>query len=677
MKKISLSLAILMATICWSCSSDNGTDEPGQDNPPVVVPTTHNVVTEDTLTVSQEGITITMPASAVGEGIELAVTKKVYPNPVIECDVRNVVFDISAGDQHDINGTIEISVPFERSSYDNEIGAGYYNPETKEWEPVDWDYKDGNVVITTDHLSEYGVFEIKYENTASANFIATCETYRNLFGDDVYATTAPIQAFVALSQTDGATAKTLDVISEAYGTGSQFINDLGYGSVKALGFDTAIDGFMDTYGGHISVLGALFTTWQVARQVHEGKNKEAFQSIMDATMTNTISIMGGFFGASYSVVGLCAYLASKYVVNSFFEGVITSRKDVWVEAYELYQKQHPRYYKDWYKLIYPIATDEDMLDFEKEEAIDKLVHDYCYEFWKDYGTVLEYYYEVTGQTSGAGMNEDSEVYRQMQKEISENRRGQLYQNTIPSVINEINGKLREENFNLYKTQLLKYQKMMNKEFTLNFVDADAKDGKSQLEGYKVKFAELPNTIVDPDKWECTLDKSGNGTIRLTLFAYIKNKMQPKMLLVDKEGKTVKELEFKPNPPSTTVSISIAEKAQALPAGKYRCVNSGYKHFYMNLYENGDCYCYWYAGEDGMYPSSGSLTWSTEGNNKLIFTSKRNGDSMSFAYGFFENTGLLTIHIFPNQQDFFYGEDRDSKYHWWNLAGLESLTFQLD
>lgn len=558
MKRIAYFCALLLTALCWSCSSDNEIKvDPGQTNPPVVTHTKYQL-SEDTLVVREDGITIAMPASAIGEGVEMEVTKKASTEPLLGCDVRNVVFDISAGDQHDINGIIEITIPFQRSASGNDIGAGYYNPTTKEWEPVDWNYKNGNVVITTDHLSKYGVFEVKYENTSMANFVATCETYGNMFGPNAYDFTLPMQAFVALSQTDGTTSKVLDVVSEVYGDGSQYLVDLGYNSVKALGFDTAIDGFMKDYGNHMAILGATFTTWQVARLVHQGNKPEAFKSIMEAAATNTISYLGTAFGSTFGVVGLAAYLASKYVINSFFEGVISSRKDVWVQAYEKYQKEHPRYFKDWYERIYPIAVDDGLEDYEKEEKIDKLVHNYCYEFWDNFDRVLEYYYEVTGHTSGAGMNEYSQMYIDMKREISENRRGQIYQNVIPQVMTEINGKLREQNFKIYKDEVLKYQKMMNKEFTLNFVDDNLKDGKSELEGYKVKFAELPKGIDDPNKWECTLDKSGKGTIKLTLFAYVKNKMQPKMILVDKKGKTVKELEFVPNPPTNTIAIGNVE-----------------------------------------------------------------------------------------------------------------------
>lgn len=557
MKKIILSLAmcslpLLMAALLWSCSSDG--DDSGNNKPaptPTPVEGTH-VVTEENRVVKEGDVTVTMPASAIGEQEQITIKKSTTTTPVLGADRKGVVLDVSMGDQHDINGIVEIKVPYKVSDASNQLGVGYYNESSKEWEPVDWDYESGNVVINTDHFSKYGIFEIKYENTASANLISICETSA-LFGSTVYESTLPIQAFVKLSQSDGTVAKTMDVLADAYGTGNQFINDFGYNSIKALGFDTAIDGWMDKYGQNFSYVGFAFTMWQVSRQVHEGKNKEAFQSIIDATTTNLIGIMGTVFGAPFSVVGLAAYLVSKYVINSFFEGVISGRKDEYVQAYDLYLKDHPRYYKDWYKLIYSIVTDDKLNEAEMSEAIDTEVNNYCYAFWKDYTTVLEYYTQATGKSMGAGMS-DTEVYKNMQKEISENRRGQIYNNVIPQVMTEINGKMREKNFETYKTEFLKFRDMLNKPFTLNFVDGNLKGEKSKLQGYKVKFAELPKNIEDSKNWECTLNKSGKGSIKLTVFAYIKNKMQPKMILVDKDGKTVKELEFVPNPPTNTITI---------------------------------------------------------------------------------------------------------------------------
>ncbi len=553
MKKYVVLFFIVLAAFLWGCSSDGG-DSGGSSNPPPIEGT--HVLTEENRVVKEGDVTIIMPISAIGEKAELTVKKTTATTPIMGVEQKGTMLDISMGSQHDINGTVEIKVPYKVGDASSQLAVGYYNESTKEWESVDWEYTNGNVVINSDHFSRYGIFEIKYENTASANFVSFCET-TSLFGNEVFLTTLPMQAFVKLSQCDGKTSKVLDTLADVYGTGNQFVNDLGYASVKALGFNTAIDGWMDKYGQNFSYVGFAFTMWQVSRQVHEGKNKEAFASIIDAASTNSIGILGGIFGASFGVVGLSAYLATKYVINSFFTGVITGRKDEYVQAYNLYIKENGRYYKDWYNLIYPIVTNEDYNDAEKSEAIDKLVTDYCYAFWKDYTMVCAYYEEATGKSMGAGMA-DTEVYKNMQKEISENRRGEIYNNTIPQIMTEINGKMRAQNFNTFKKHFMNFRDMLNKPFTLNFVDADAKEGKSKLEGYKVKFSELPKSIEDSKNWECTLDKDGKGSIKLTVFAYLKNKMKAEMILVDKNGKTVKKVEFTPNPPTNTITFNGSE-----------------------------------------------------------------------------------------------------------------------
>jgi hypothetical protein len=67
-------------------------------------------------------------------------------------------------------GVIEIRLPFENNGDDMIVGAGFFNTETKGWEPVlhEVDYVNNEVVILTDHLSVYSCFALTGEGTRYA-----------------------------------------------------------------------------------------------------------------------------------------------------------------------------------------------------------------------------------------------------------------------------------------------------------------------------------------------------------------------------------------------------------------------------------------------------------------------------------------------------------------------------
>lgn len=120
---------------------------------------------------------------------------------------------------------------------------------------------------------------------------------------------------------------------------------------------------------------------------------------------------------------------------------------------------------------------------------------------------------------------------------------------------------------------------------------------------------------------------------------------------------------------------INDPEHAIPAGRYNGTGK-YNWCYIKLYaenEEYEAHCYFFTDPyNGMYPPSGSLKWRTS-DNQIVFTSTRNGAHVAMDYIFNEATEKLTITVPESQGDFFFGEDTESSYHWWNIAGF-SGTF---
>ena len=74
-------------------------------------------------------------------------------------------YDFDLEGVHDLKGVVEIRIPVAKKCY-----AAYLNEETKEWEPVLSYYDDQTheMVIISDHLSTYSVFDVTDEHTRAA-----------------------------------------------------------------------------------------------------------------------------------------------------------------------------------------------------------------------------------------------------------------------------------------------------------------------------------------------------------------------------------------------------------------------------------------------------------------------------------------------------------------------------
>ena len=113
--------------------------------------------------------------------IESYTQDKPLPSVLIACVNRELklhvvtAYDFELGGQSEFDDVITIAIPYdakyaEVGAESECVGAKYYNQATGEWEGVYYEVDAANrqVLIHTTHLSTYGVFQVKNENTRKA-----------------------------------------------------------------------------------------------------------------------------------------------------------------------------------------------------------------------------------------------------------------------------------------------------------------------------------------------------------------------------------------------------------------------------------------------------------------------------------------------------------------------------
>ena len=567
MKKYLLALPVLMLLALSGCSSDDvvENDPPSPEPPPAVEEKTENFeLSEDNAVVETSEYTIALPPSVFGdEKLTLEVAQKSPSTPIVEGGDNCTVYDIKLGDIHDLPGVAEIRIPrpATRAASGKRLGVAYYNEEKKEWYPVDWHMSGDTVVITTDHFSEFALFDIIKENTSKQKYVDYFFGYPEVALNQ---TKEVIDILYKLSQTDCKESELIDVVSNVYGKASQFGIDILYNVIQGMGYENS---FLSSYGNHLGYIGLLFSLWDIARKQHAGDTVGLGGASLKTIGSYYVGLAASAIGTSLMFVSMGAIAIFDYALNMYMEDISNWRKDGYREMYRLYYDRNRRTTQQWYNVLSPVFRQKGKTEQEVNAEVDKIVTDYCKSFWDDDATVGLYYEEVFHRVDDGWGGLSNELMAN----ITTEHKSELYSYMIPNVMKLISSKLEEQLYDDYAEAMVQYGKMMNQTLTFDIYDANARDGKSALEGCTVRFANTPSTVVDPENWECTLDESGKGKITLTILAHTSNNIQPKMQVIDKDGKVIQELEYTVKVPRTTIPINVNPIEEKDEEGALRAV----------------------------------------------------------------------------------------------------------
>lgn len=488
----------------------------------------------------------------LGEGKTVTVEPLRSATLIGKANLRGVKsYEISMSDgTHELGGVARIRIPLEQTE-GYCPGAAWYDQDSARWEPICsfYDEKTHEVVILTDHLSEFSVFEVRRKDTRAEGLVLT-DFERFMLQDNLTSQEAA-KVLLDLAQIPGWDERAFDDwVADKYGKVSQFGLDIGYNAVKAAGYQNR---FLENFGDEIGYIGAAMSAYQIIRNIEDGKNDAAAGGMLSAAMGQTMNYLGKIlegsaFYATAATVGII-----NYALNEFGEAAWNGRKDLYRAAYDLYyHREGYRSRPQWYAKIKPLFTRENLTEAEMTAEIDRMVTEYSKEFWKD-PTVISYYLnEATNLkfTALGGMTQA------IQDEISEEGKKWTYDFSIAPVMKSIGDDAMKMNWDESYKHITNYMNMLNQVNTLVLYDGSSTSEGSDFADCIVRFQELPETITDRGAWQCRLDEKGNGTLKFRAYAQIANEIEPVLEVIDpKDGRILNAIPFTLDFGTTNINIS--------------------------------------------------------------------------------------------------------------------------
>ena len=441
-------------------------------------------------------------------------------------------YDFDLEGIHDLKGVVEIRFPASKKCF-----AAYLDEETDDWKPVlsYYDAKSKEMVIITDHLSTYSMFEVTDEHTRNAKL---------KYWDFQPIQPANMQAVAEkLAEVAQSTDPTLAAI-EAFGNDDFALYSLGLSvamtPVSAGGFDLKlIKGYSDLIGR----MGQAWSVMQIANAIDRHDDvtaattatKLVFDFVVKPHLENKI-----FKGNFLFPLCMTALAVLDWEINWFGTTVHNTATTLYQNAYNVYfkpQSEYPtmsgygyRTAEQWYDLIYPLFNDRNNDPNDAKDEIERLVTDYVNQPWRDTDGFTFAVSDCRGWWPFW-----VEITDKDRQEISQAHRKELYTGTLKSVIQNINRKYLCKSKEQFDKVYEEYATMMNKIVNLKFNDSSVeKGGKSKFAGCKVRFSEVPSTITDPEKWECVIKDDGTAMIQFRMYPYLTEGFKPELEVIDAE-----------------------------------------------------------------------------------------------------------------------------------------------
>ncbi|NLZ54584.1 MAG: hypothetical protein GX892_15870 [Thermoanaerobacteraceae bacterium] len=482
-------------------------------------------VSEENLIVSQDRVSFTIEEGSVLKNTDVEITlKKDLPPFIVEDEeIILTAYDFSvSGD--DPLGVMTLEIPF--TALDNEVFAAYYNSESGEWEPVvfEYDIERKCAVIYTTHLSSYGLFTVKNENTRNALLAYTYDlelTDRNV-------NEAIRMLENAFEDPDTFYADSFDLISNSVSIHSSVTTNL---VDAASGLSSYVPTFSEGLKDNVTRFGYLLTGIEVVDAFMNDDKPGAVWKMFDAAVGFNMDKITSLSGTASMAAGLFSVGLINYALNQFISTALQGRTDMYERAYNLYYKEKGRSTAEWVHLIrVMVETGKD--PEETGMAISAEIKRYVNQFWEDELTVAEYGKDANPEawSSGSlgGLNDS------IKKEISD-----YSQMTIERIVNNILHRIQTENkINMQaemRKELFAFQKKMNSIVTITVKDSKAENEPSYFSGAVLRFTELPSSIEDPEKWECKITEKGAARIQFRVLAHLLAGGPRKMEIVKKSG----------------------------------------------------------------------------------------------------------------------------------------------
>jgi len=505
-------------------------------------------LTDSTLTVDAQKCSVTFDATTIDDDVQLCIRNSVFTPKVLENAVRGYAVDLSlSNDEHELSGTAQLTLPVTLSEGEK-VHAAYFNEETGKWEPVYFKYDEGQqaVIITTDHLSTFGIFTTtdELDNTMQAVFELAYESFPELreFNDatkyllDIVSSDDPEKEQIHALMGDMSTMQTLG-LDIVYNAISGVGNPLGF-SPEKINNAVEVMGYLGTAVSILDVVGADIKGDEI------GVASGTLSTILNYTTGQLASAIGTpVMSASMACVAFIGV-----ALNKLGTTVQQSKHDLYSKAYHYFysKKYKPTCYrsaKDWYNYFYPVIAEGKMTKNRLDAFIEQSVRVYCDQFWS--GAYKSDFDFCCAEMDVRSLSTYMYPEEALQKQISDEYFAELMNGELVSVFTAIKNNLATQANKRAVSAANAVATELNTKVGIRVSDSEWKEGaKSKYAGWKIGFSEVPDVVKDKEKWTKTLNDKGRAGIGFfTEFSLMQNKMKPQLTLYNEEDVEQKTYSF--------------------------------------------------------------------------------------------------------------------------------------
>ena len=494
---------------------------------------------DSTLTAEGQKCTVEFSPTAIAGNVQLCIRNSVLTPQPTEGFMRGQAIDLSLSTgEHELCGVARITIPIERREGET-IRAAYLN-ENGEWEPVYFRYDEERqeAIIMTDHLSMFEVFSVVNDKSHAALLRTDFDGYIQY--QDL---NTALEKMLYIASSDDPEAQAIRAWKDEVGFWQTVGIDGGYTLLTALGFESEVLGDMFNIMGN---LGTAVTCLDVVGAAINNDDVGVAANTLKVIMAATVGKMASAIGTNIMSAssGLAAFVG--VALEKLGTKVQTAKVSLFRKAYRYYYsedcnvigsgaqtkfnngKKPYRSEKDWYEVFRP-AFDKGWTHERLMIYIEQVLRNYSDWFWMDNKTIYDICMaekDVTSMTSYLYPDENT------QKAISEEYYAELCSKVIPDVFQAIKDDLEVKAVKNFKRAARQLATQVNTKVSVRLKDSGCKEGeKSQYAGWTVRFSHVPDSVIDKNFWQCTLNERGEGDIGFfSEYALIRNKIPCKLSL---------------------------------------------------------------------------------------------------------------------------------------------------
>jgi len=477
--------------------------------------------------------------------------------------VKVTAYDFELGGQSEFDDVITIAIPYdakyaEAGAESECIGAKYYNQSTGEWEGVYYevDAENRQVLIYTTHLSTYGVFQVKNENT------------RKAYITDVYAIAGLMN-----------TGKSFEVIKElaeqgqpgnaAFEAGFEAVNSAVGNTGTALTaitlggqYDGALADALGKGSQHLGLaLAAVQTYYDFTNNFSDDQGK---LSTLSNLVKNAANNAVGYFGSATLQVGFAAIAVFDVILSTVQSDMMELKLENLGGVYQYYNDEDvPRSVDAWREIFKNILKENADDPQKAQQLINQEIDSFCDRFWH-----LEYHeVKMTAGVSGLKYSFDERNWTKDREVLTAQYKAHLMdrlQAPMTSARNYLLNQAMEQAQREFEKQLRALQGELNKTVKVRIIEQPEEDGEYQYEGYTVRFAPLSSS-ANAKNWTGKMPKGGEMNTSFTVIGHMQSGA-PSRVELYKPGEDIPALAvpFKVSYPTTTILLSSSGEKEQEP-----------------------------------------------------------------------------------------------------------------